>query len=245
MIDCLGKTGNAKYLKIADQLMEEAKEGSDQNGSENRFRPTVYSFTTLIRSWGRVNTEEAIDRCFDILEESIEWAGPHVNSFTCLIQVLGKSSHAKQPAEKTLKLLQQMRSLKIDPTIVTYNSALETCSKQTDGGSGSALKIAFAIFKAIEQPSSGVSPDMWTFSSLMGCVARLLPASDERNNIATLVFEKAVDKQMVSKRLLQQMINACDSGVFYELLCHDMMPNGSGKFDFDTIPSKWAKRAAE
>lgn len=232
-------------MHIADELMEEAKQGCKDPSVENRFRPSIFAFVTLIRSWGRMKSEEAISRCFEILEDSIEWVGPHSHPFTCVIQALGKATDVKQPAERALQLVQRMRSLSVEPTIITYNSALEACGKQTDEGAGNALKIAFAIFKAIEQPSSGVSPDEWTFVALIGCVGRLIPASEERNKIATVVFQKAVAAQMVSKRFLQQLINACDSSVFYDLLHRDMMPNASGKFDFDAIPAKWTKRAKE
>jgi Pentatricopeptide repeat domain len=223
--------------------MNELKEGCIDKISDNRFSPTIFLFTTLLRTWGRVNTPEALVRCHEILDESIEWAGPHVNVFTCMIQVLTKSTCAEQPAQTALQLLQRMRSLSIEPTIVTYNVALEACGKQRDQGAATALKIAFAIFKAVEQPSSPVSPTEWTYTALLGCVAGLLPASDERNKIATTVFQKAVAKQMVSKRMLFLLNRACDSTVFHELLCHDMVPSASKKFDFDNIPNKWSKHS--
>jgi Pentatricopeptide repeat domain len=239
----LGRTGKKEYAEIADRLVDELKEGCNKSNPDSRFCPTISTFTTLLRAWGRVGSEEAMARCHEILDESIEWVGPHVNVFTCLIQVLSKSKNVEQPAARALQLLQRMRSLSIQPTIVTYNSALEACSKQRETGAAAGLKIAFAIFKALEQPSSPVSPNEWTFSALLSCVGTLLPASEERNKIASMVFGKARDAQMVSKRILQQLIKACDSNVFYDLLCHDMMPSTSGKFDFDLIPAKWSKHA--
>jgi Pentatricopeptide repeat domain len=243
VIDCLGRTGSKEYAQTADKLMNELKDGCNDKISDNRFSPTIFLFTTLLRTWGRVDTPEAIVRCHEILDESIEWAGPHVNVFTCLIQVLTKSTCAEQPAQTALQLLQRMRSLSVEPTIVTYNAALEACGKQRDKGAATALKIAFAIFKAVEQPSSPVSPTEWTYTALLGCVAGLLPASDERNKIATTVFRKAAAKQMVSKRMLFLLNRACDSNVFYDLLCHDMMPTTNKKFDFDNIPTKWSKHS--
>lgn len=228
---------------IADTLMKELKEGCTDKNNDNRFNPSIFTFTTLLRTWGRVDTPEALARCHEILDESIDWAGPHVNPFTCMIQVLTKSSCAEQPAQGALQLLQRMRSLSVEPTIVTYNAALEACGKQRDKGVANALKIAFAIFKTIEQPSSSVSPTEWTYTALLGCVASLLPASDERNKIASTVFRKAAAKQMVSKRMLFLLNRACDSEVFYNLLCQDMMPTINKKFDFDNIPSKWSKHA--
>lgn len=106
--------------------------------------------------------------------------------------------------------------------------------QQTD-----ALKIAFAILKAI-QAESDMQPNHVTFATLLKATAALMPAGEERNKVATAVFSKAQQAGMVDYYTLANLRKAVEVYVLQSLL-KDMADSKTGFIDYNKIPQPWCK----
>merc|ERR1711937_457714 len=91
------------------------------------------------------------------------------------------NSDLEEKAEKSLKVLQQMKSLNIPPSVVSYNILLKACgSTQTNCESSrkKALDIAVQEFGNLVS-SDTLKPDSTTYCSLLWICHYLLKDSEE------------------------------------------------------------------
>jgi hypothetical protein len=101
-----------------------------------------------------------------------------------------------------------------------------------------ALKIAFAILKSIQMEPE-MEPNQITYSTVLKATAFLLPAGDERNKVASALFEKARAAGMIDIVMIKNMRKAVDSNVMRELLAE--MTDPKGHINDEQIPPAWSK----
>lgn len=100
-----------------------------------------------------------------------------------------------------------------------------------------ALKIAFAILKAIQVDPS-IDPNAVTYSTLLRACTFLIPSGEERNRVATAVFDKAKKAGMVDFRVLYQLKKCVDTSLLQTLLA-ELPQDRQGTFDFNSVPPSW------
>jgi Ca2+-binding EF-hand superfamily protein len=101
-----------------------------------------------------------------------------------------------------------------------------------------ALKIAFAILKSIEREPE-MEPNEITYSTLLKATAFLLPAGDERNKVASALFEKARAAGMIDVPMIQNMRKAVDSNIMRNFLAE--MTDPQGHINYEQIPQAWSR----
>jgi len=251
VMDTYGRCGRYGSTRRAQSLLEELK-ALYAKKKDSKLKPNVRTYTSLITAWSKTRSPDSPREAERLLEEMNESSDiavqPNARSYTAAIHAWARSAdHTK--AQRALKLLQTMKAEykktgrdELKPTLISYNAALDSCARcqgdlqqQTD-----ALKIAFAIFKAI-----GVEADMeansTTYAALLRAISFLLQPGGERNNLAKMVFEKAKKAGMVDFRVMLQLKKSADSLLFLELLKDDLPLDRNGNFDFNNVPPNWAR----
>lgn len=227
-MECLATEETTEAAKKAHELMDELKTLGE---SDSRYEPNVYTFASLIKAHTRLNQPREAQKV-------LEGAPPNVMLMTAVLHAWSRSRDNDKPVH-ALKLLQEMKKT-IQPTTISYNAAIEACSRSRHPAS---LKIAFAVFQSLEKDPN-VQPDYWTFVNLFGAIQRALPTpSAERNDIAGAVFKKARDLQVVHRKNLKQLVHVVDADYLRELLHPHMSPGENGKYDFERIPLSWSRNA--
>jgi hypothetical protein len=143
-------------------------------------------------------------------------------------------------------LLQRMKQVSetwpdAAPTLISYNTAIDACARTRGDAEQqtAALKIAFAIFKAVNV-SEVMDANHVTYATLLKAASFLMPPGDERNKVAEAVFSKAVAAGMVEGAVVKNLQKATDASVLQRLL-KDMQEAGSGHIDYRRIPPLWSK----
>lgn len=250
VMDAYGRCGRYHSTLKAKALLEDLIDAYQQSGNP-RQKPNVRTYTSLITAWSKtkspdstVEAERLVKEMWDSEDRDLQ---PNARTYTSLIHAWARSMDNNK-AQRVLKVLQTMKAKHeqtkkpdLKPTLVTYNTALDACARcqgdltqQTD-----ALKIAFAILKAVQQDPS-IEANSLTFSTLLRAVAFLLQPGDERNSLATAVFEKAKKAGMADFRVLMQLRKTVDSGKLVELL-DGLTQDRTGNFDFNTAPPGWSR----
>ena len=241
----------------AEKLLAKMNERASAAKTERdrmRVAPNIYTYTTLLKTWARANyrfnpvakCEALLDKLFDGIsspEGSEATDGivyPRVNVVACTVvmQAYARSNDPNK-AQKALKLLQRMRKSDLEPTLISYNAALDVCArtKGTVEQQTTALKIAFAVFKSIQLEKEKMTANHVTFGSLLHAVAFLMPPSDERNSVASATFSKAVTAGQVDQTVVRNLQKACDAEVYHRLLEQDR----ERYIDFDKLPPAWGR----
>lgn len=100
-----------------------------------------------------------------------------------------------------------------------------------------ALKIAFAILKSI-QMEPDMEPNHVTYGTVLKATAFLLPAGEERNKVASALFEKARAAGMIDVNMIKNMRKAVDSNLMRELFVD--MADQKGHINYNNIPPAWS-----
>lgn len=253
VIDTLGRCGRYHSTLRAQGLLEELKElySNPDKKNHQKLKPNVRTYTAVISAWSRTRSHDSpreAERLLAEMKNSVDPdLQPNARTFTGVIHAWGRSAdHTK--AQRALKLLTTMKELHkttgredVKPTLIAYNAALDACARcqgdlhqQTD-----ALKIAFAIFKAIQQDPQ-IEPNTTTFSTLLRASSFLLQPGEQRNVVAKSVFEKAQKAGMVDFRVLLQLKKTASAALLQELL-EGVEKDRQGNFDFNNIPPGWSR----
>lgn len=252
-MECLARCGTLQSAEQAEELFTELK-GYYAKTNNDRFKPSIYTYTTLVKTWSRTYHVTAPERAEQLLDELLQRTdGVKANSmvFATVIQCWARSRDYRKAA-RALKLLQRMRSLAettsnpaVAPTLMAYNAAIDCCARTRGNAEQqtAALKIAFAILKAIEQQpeSSAIKANHVTYSTLLKGVGFLLPPGDDRNKIAQAVFEKAIAACQVEVTVIKSLQRACDASVLQAMMSKGSMERMNGHFDYERIPTKWSR----
>ena len=88
-------------------------------------------------------------------------------------------------------------------------------------------------------------PDHLTYSTLLRATAFLLPAGDERNQVARALFKKARTAGMVTTDLVKTMRKAVDNQFMEDLFGghdkHHYLRDRRGQLDYSNIPPAWSR----
>jgi len=246
VMDAYARCGSLAGAQHAERLLQELKTLYQETKNE-RYRPNSYTYTTVISAWKRTTMAQGPSRAQELLEELLAETdiAPDSRAFTSTIQCWARSRDVVK-ATKALQLLQKMKQVSVKwpeaaPTLVSYNTAIDACAR-TRGDADqqtAALKIAFAVFKAV-QVSETMQPNHITYATLLKASAFLMPPGEERNKVAEAVFSKAVVAGMVEGGVIKNLQKATDASVLRRLL-GEMQDAGSGHIDFRRIPPAWSK----
>lgn len=130
---------------------------------DNNINPDLITYNTLILGCESDQAFEIYDR---IVRDNLE---PDVYTYTNLINACARTKNGNRTPE-ALKLL---KSSKIKPTVVTFNSIIKDLfnlqydeAMQADDEAMRAIKEAVrAVVVAMEQ--EGIEPDAWTYGTIM------------------------------------------------------------------------------
>jgi hypothetical protein len=246
VMDAYARCGTLSGAQNAERILTELKNVYKETKND-RFRPNSYTYTTVISAWKRTMVPQGPARAQELLEELLAETdlAPDSRAFTSTIQCWARSRDGKKAA-KALQLLQRMKQISAKwpdaaPTLISYNTAIDACARTRGDAEQqtAALKIAFAIFKAVNM-SDIMQPNHVTYATLLKAASFLMPPGDERNKVAEAVFSKAVAAGMVEGAVIKNLQKATDASVLQRLL-NVMQEQGSGHIDYRRIPPLWSK----
>jgi hypothetical protein len=247
LMDVYARCGSYEGTQKAESLLEELKkEYKDSNDS--RLRPNYRTYTTLVTAWSRTRSPESPARVEELLVEMSQSQAtkPNSRAYTSAIQCWAKSRDPTK-AKRVLKILLEMKELHkttgnqdVHPTILTYNTAIDACARcqgsmeqQTE-----ALKIAFAIFKSAQADDS-VQVNQVTFSTVLKAVSFLLPSGEERNQVASALFERAKKAGVIEFATVKNLRKCVDHTVMLQLM--DGNADKNGNFVYGDLPVAWTR----
>jgi hypothetical protein len=89
------------------------------------------------------------------------------------------------------------------------------------------------------QMEPDIEPNQVTFATILKATAFLLPAGEERNKVASALFEKAKAAGMVDMNMIKNMRKAVDNNVMQDLF-HDLKAR-TGHIDYSNVPPAWSR----
>lgn len=84
-----------------------------------------------------------------------------------------------------------------------------------------------------------MEPNHVTFATVLKATAFLLPGGEERNKVASALFEKARAAGMVDLTMIMNMRKAVDNNVMQELF--QDLQDSKGHLDYSNIPPAWSR----
>ncbi|GKY94384.1 hypothetical protein MPSEU_000404400 [Mayamaea pseudoterrestris] len=217
IIEALGRCGSPDMTRKAEELLEEVKRIP-------YLQPTSYTYAGVLSAWARTRLPEAQERADALLQEVLDKKLANTKTFTTTIQAWSRSDSPKKAA-RCLELLKQMKEMKasgvrvVSPDSFAYQIVIDACASVKGNAiqQNAALRIAFAVFKSMQLDTS-VHIGHSIFSSLLNAAARLLPPGEERSQVASAVFEKAIAAQKVDNRVIWSMRQGADASTVQKLL---------------------------
>jgi hypothetical protein len=243
VMEAYAKCGTLECTKCVQQLLEQLKTAYAESKNA-KLQPTTRTYTALVTAWAKTKSLKAPHEAEALLKEMEEsnTIKPNTRTYTAAIQAWGRSRDATKP-QRALRILKHMKALKdanARPNLVTYNAAIDACARcqGTTKQQTEALKIAFAILKSI-QMEPDIEPNQVTFATILKATAFLLPAGEERNKVASALFEKAKAAGMVDMNMIKNMRKAVDNNVMQDLF-HDLKAR-TGHIDYSNVPPAWSR----
>ena len=247
VMDVHSRCATYRTTRIAGDLLNELKELHAKTGNY-RHKPNFRTYTTLVTAWSRTKSDESPQRVESIMKEmKLSGEMPNARTYTAAVQCWARARDP-QKAKRVLKLLMEMRdeyqktgSDHIRPTTLTYNTAIDACARcqGSPDQKTEAVKIAFAILKTIEMDNN-IEPDGVTYSTLIRALNFLMPSGDERNQVATAVFEKAKKAGLVEILTLKNLKMVLDNQSMRTALEGKLDQNG--EFNYSNLPNAWKKK---
>lgn len=250
VMDVYSRCGTIDACHKAETLLTELK---DLYASTKNFRYQLNyrTYTTLVTAWSRTRCEESPSRVEELLKEMAQDSAtkPNSRTYTAAIQCWSRSRDPLK-AKRVLKILMDMRqeykttgNENVRPSILTYNLAIEACGRcqgsmeqQTE-----ALKIAFAILKTIEMDDAS-NPNEETYSTLIRGLSYLMLSGKERDNLGSMVFDKAKKAGLVNLDCVKNLRRTVGREAFSVQL--DGRVDRNGTFKYQDLPSAWSRNVA-
>jgi hypothetical protein len=248
VMDVHSRCATYRTTRKAGDLLAEVQRLYDETGNQ-RHKPNFRTYTALITAWSRTRSDESPTRVEGIMKEMRRCGErPNARTYTSAVQCWARSRDPLK-AKRVLKLLMQMRdeykssgSEHVRPSTLTYNTAIDACAR-CQGSSEQkteSMKIAFAILKTIEM-DEGVEPDGATYSTLIRALNFLMPSGEERNKVATAVFEKAKKAGLVELLTVKNLRMVLDAKSMQVALEGNQELNG--EYNYGNLPNAWKKNA--
>jgi len=230
-----------------------------KSSKDDSFKPSSRTFTVMINSWARSRDPRAPKKAEDLIammEEMYEQdkkngngrksqVKPSIRTYTAAIGAWGRSrdnmkaQHALKILKKTNEMYKSSNDENIKPTLFTYNVVIDACA-MCNGNSeqqGAALKIAFAVNKAIS--AAKLEQNSITYGTLLKAAGRLLPQGSQRSDIISAVFDKCRQKGYVDQNVVKSLEQASDRNTYYQLM--QVACDRNGHLHHETIPKEWTK----
>ena len=204
-----GKSRHKDGAERSEAILSHMQSLYEATGDEC-LRPNVVSLSAVVSAWSNrsKNNPEAAQRALDILEWAYEKGGhrgirPNTITYNSVITALSRSRQ-KDSAQKGHDLLDRMKQqyrdgdLDVKPSRVTYNSLIScyastpqpnTVMEQVDGLLEEMKRCA------IEEDDDSLAPDVVTYGSFLGCLAKSRIATKARRayNIACEMEQKVLE----------------------------------------------------
>jgi hypothetical protein len=250
VMDGYSRCGTYGACQKAESLLSELKElyATTKNF---RYKLNFRTYTAVVSAWSRTRCEESPGRVEALLREMAQDPAtkPNSRTYTAAIQCWARSRDPLK-AKRVLKILMDMReefkatgNEDVRPSILTYNNAIDTCARcqgsteqQTE-----AMKIAFAILKTIEMDDAS-NPNETTYSTLIRGLSFLMPSGKERDNLASMVFEKAKKAGLVDFACVKNLHRTIDREALRIQL--DGRLDRNGTFKYQDLPPAWSRNVA-
>lgn len=189
-------------------------------------KPTLYSFGIIIDIIARSSIPNKIYRAEKVYKQFIfhrndfkEQSSPEV--FNILMNIYAKS-HDDYKVRKTLQILKDMKGYGVQPSILTLNTVLNSCSKLSREApeylKREALDVAATIFREI-QSNRDMIPDAYTYASLLDTCA-LISNHGEREATARVIFTECTKSGFVNGIVLSRL-RSLSRRVFHEFISTD------------------------
>jgi len=279
VIDCIARS----QIKDAPQKAEAWLEKLEQKYQETQdvsLQPNIRTYTSVIHAWSRSKHPEAPHRAEEILKKiDVHNEGqdnsndknsmiPNTRTYTMVISCWVRSQELSKP-QKALQLLKHVsdqykltKDPNIQPNTFIYNAVIDACAKcparehDFPDQQRAALKIAFAVFKALQIDPHAMANHI-TYSTLLKAVNNLLPRipyydapnkeqndnANSRKQIVKKLFESCKKDGLIDPNVLKQMRQCTDSDEFLELIGEDspIFDKKTGRVDFSKMPQEWGK----
>jgi hypothetical protein len=236
VMEALSRCGSIGMTKKTEELLAEIKESS-------HLEPIPFTYSTVVTAWSRTKNTESCERAEALLKEALDMGLASTRTFTAVIRAWSRS-YSISKAVRCLELLKQMKQLEADgnldvaPSAMSYFNVIDTCARTRGSAEqqNAALRIAFAVFKAMQLDKS-VQVSHALFSKLLNAVYYLLPNGKERNQVAKALFEKAIVAGQVDDGVIWHLQKTADGSAVEELLA----PTRDEYGRFKKIPVAWNK----
>jgi pentatricopeptide repeat protein len=202
--------------------------------------PNVKTYAIVLSALKRQRDSETLNIAENIIQK-MEKRGPKPNAqvYSSMIQIYARSRLATKArrAYLILERMQQSKSQRLQPTIVTYNLVLNACEHMEHGNEiymEEALKSAFLTFDSIRH--SNVRANHITYATFLGVLASLM-AESARQQIVELVFRRCCMEGLVSKLVLKKLQSAAGSQERFQELMRGHTE--------DRLPERWCFNVRE
>lgn len=228
---------------------------------------STYAYSAVITAWSRVTPviPEASQRVADLLDEFWSSGAARSNNrpFVAALRGYSRSKFplAEQP-NKAIVALEWVKRLREAwkekrgprPTHGLYHAAMDCCKNVVDStelyaalakdgstteAETSALKIAFALLKAME--ADKVTPNNDTYFKLLKCTQELLPTGDESTKIAESVFLKAKDAGVADQKVIRCLRETVKTSYWDDFVLAENIDDGRRRIDWSKIPRDWSR----
>jgi hypothetical protein len=246
VMDVYSRCGTYGACRQTEDLLEELKELHVRTNNR-RYKPNFRTYTAAITAWSRTRSNDSPKRVEELLEEMARdpVVKPNSKTYTVAIQCWARSRDPLK-AKRVLKILMDLReqykttgNAEIRPTTQTYNNAIDACARcqgsveqQTE-----AMKIAFAVLKTIETDKA-CNPNAATYSTLIRALSFLMPPGKDRDQLASMVFEKAKNAGLVDFACVKNLHRSVDRETLREQL--DGNVDHNGVFKYEELPQAWS-----
>jgi hypothetical protein len=247
VMDGYSRCGTYGACQKAEILLRELKDlyATTKNF---RYKLNFRTYTTVVSAWSRTRSDDSPRRVEALLEEMAQDSAtkPTSRTYTAAIQCWARSRDPLK-AKRVLKILMDMReeykttnNAEVRPSILTYNNAIDACARcqgsteqQTE-----AMKIAFAILKTIEMDEAS-KPNETTYSTLIRALSFLMPSGKDRDNLASVVFDKAKKAGLVDLACVKNLHRTVDRETLRVQL--DGRLDRNGVFKYQDLPLAWSR----
>lgn len=221
--------------------------------NDSAIRPNIRTYTSVINAmaWGQENDAPMKAETFlnDLEARADDHFRPNVWTYTAVINAWGRSRDITKP-QRVLKLLKRMNDRyketgdeSIRPNLFVYNGVIDACARTPAQGNpkqqGEALKIAFAVYKALKQSKKDKANNV-TYGLLFKTAKNLLPEGEERDKVVKAVFDKCKVDGQVDSGVLRQLRQAAGGAFYNELLAGNAL-DSDGHVDYRAVPAEWRR----
>lgn len=174
-------------------------------------KPTLFSYGIIIDTISRSNLKDKTQQAENIYHRFFSHRKDFGRRLTPeifnIIMNIHAKSYSNNKVRKVLQILQDMKSVGVQPSILTMNTVLNACSKLSwkapEEFKREALDVAAAIFREI-QSNKDLIPDAYTYASLLDTCS-LISNRNEREKTVRAIFASCAKDGYVNGIVLSRL----------------------------------------